>query len=288
MNSKKPILITGSHRSGTTWVGKVIAQNDNIKYIQEPFNIQRNNDLPFLKYWYQFPTQNNQNEIQEYIESYLYESSFLKKMWAKLQRNKEKRNLIKDPISFFSAEWLASTFDMDVVIIVRHPAAFISSLKRLGWEHPFDHFIEQPELMKTILFDFKDELEEFSKNKKDIIDQGILLWKLLYSTVLSYQVEHPEWYIVRHEDLSLNPEEEFEKMLDFLNIRMTDKIQKYIQKTTNDSNATDAATNVVHQLNRNSQENIKVWKNRLTEDEINRIKDGVESVSKFFYTDSDW
>ena len=37
MASGKPILVTGSHRSGTTWVGKMIAASPLVGYIQEPF-----------------------------------------------------------------------------------------------------------------------------------------------------------------------------------------------------------------------------------------------------------
>lgn len=35
---KNPILITGIHRSGSTFVGKMLSLNKNVAYIQEPFN----------------------------------------------------------------------------------------------------------------------------------------------------------------------------------------------------------------------------------------------------------
>jgi len=34
----KNILITGIHRSGSTFVGKIVSQANDIYYIQEPFN----------------------------------------------------------------------------------------------------------------------------------------------------------------------------------------------------------------------------------------------------------
>jgi hypothetical protein len=38
-NSKRhPILVTGTPRSGTTWVGKIIATSPSVGYIKEPFN----------------------------------------------------------------------------------------------------------------------------------------------------------------------------------------------------------------------------------------------------------
>jgi hypothetical protein len=33
-----PILVTGAHRSGTTWVGKMLALAPGVAYIHEPFN----------------------------------------------------------------------------------------------------------------------------------------------------------------------------------------------------------------------------------------------------------
>ena len=36
--SDKPILVTGAHRSGTTWVGKMLALAPGVAYIHEPFS----------------------------------------------------------------------------------------------------------------------------------------------------------------------------------------------------------------------------------------------------------
>ena len=42
------------------------------------------------------------------------------------------RLVIKDPISALSSDWLARNFALEVVVLVRHPAAFAASLKRLN------------------------------------------------------------------------------------------------------------------------------------------------------------
>src|SRR5690606_22492760 len=34
-----PILVTGAHRSGTTWVGQMLAAAPGVGYIKEPFNL---------------------------------------------------------------------------------------------------------------------------------------------------------------------------------------------------------------------------------------------------------
>jgi hypothetical protein len=50
------------------------------------------------------------------------------------------RLIIKDPIGALSSDWLARNFDLEVVVLVRHSAAFAASLKRLNWRHPFEHY----------------------------------------------------------------------------------------------------------------------------------------------------
>jgi len=37
----RPILVTGSHRSGTSWVGQTLAQAPGVFYVHEPFNLDR-------------------------------------------------------------------------------------------------------------------------------------------------------------------------------------------------------------------------------------------------------
>ena len=43
----KPILLTGSNRSGTTWTGKMIASSDEVFYVEEPFNCLINKKKEF-------------------------------------------------------------------------------------------------------------------------------------------------------------------------------------------------------------------------------------------------
>ena len=45
------------------------------------------------------------------------------------RRRRGDRVVMKDPLAFFSAEWLMQNFGMTVVVLIRHPAAFVASLK---------------------------------------------------------------------------------------------------------------------------------------------------------------
>jgi hypothetical protein len=195
---------------------------------------------------------------------------------------------MKDPIAIFSTEWLAKKFDMDVVMLIRHPVAFVSSIKRLNWQHNFSDFIEQPLLMQDHLHPFEAELKDHVLNKRDIIDQGILLWKLIYFMVDKFRKAHEDFIFVKHEDLSLNPLEEFRTLFTRLNVKLTEDIRRMIMEYSDACNPAEAPQGVMHQLKRNSTASINNWKTRLSDLEVKRIREGVESISSLFYKDEDW
>jgi hypothetical protein len=297
---KKNILVTGSHRSGSTWTGNVIAKAQKVRYIHEPFNIGKNRKdykTPFT-YWFEFlidgPTK-HQRESKAYIQSFyeVFHINNLKrfskvrsvkglyKYLADLKGRITDRTIIKDPIAIMSTEWIYMNYNIDVVVLIRHPAAFVASLKVKDWQYDFNNYLSQPNLMNTYLKDYQETIDDFSKNKKDIIDQGILLWNTIHETIAYYQKKYKnEWYFVKHEDLSIDPISEFNKMFSKLNLILDSKVENYINETTNGSEQSD--------FKRNSAKNIKTWKNRLSDDEIERIKIGTGNVWNKFYTDNDW
>ncbi len=277
MKIKTPLLITGSHRSGSTWIGKVIEQSNEFIYLNEPTSL---NDIPgstsMIKYWFQY--------IRESDKEIIMELTALNKNTL----NQGKRALYKDPLAFFSIDTFVNKLDADVLISVRHPAAFVSSLKRLGWSHDFNHFLEQEELMETYLYPFRDQVKEFSNNKKNIIEQGILLWNIINLNSLKFKQKYPQIYTVRHEDLSINPIVEFQKIFDYFGVSFTPEVKQYLLDTTSKDNNAEAQNNVTHQLHRDSKANIYNFKNRLTKEEIKQIRVCTEVISHAFYDKGWW
>ena len=143
-------------------------------------------------------------------------------------RRRRSRPLLKDPIAVFSSEWLASRFDAQVIVLIRHPAAFVSSVKRLGWTHDFALFLDQPLLLRDHLAPFEDEIRDFAEHERDQIDQAILLWRLIYHTVGTFRDRHPDWTFVRHEDLSREPVPGFESLFATLGVEIDDGIRRAI------------------------------------------------------------
>jgi len=308
LDSRKPILVTGSHRSGTTYVGRVISEHPSIVYIHEPFNIQWCRPgicSARFPYWFTYITEGNEALFYKHVKNTItFRYNIAEELKSLrniedvarmlrdysvffLSRLRSLRPLIKDPIAFFSAEWLASKFDMDVIVLIRHPAAFTYSLKKKNWTFNFSNFLEQPLLMKDHLYPFEKEIREYAEKEHDIIDQATLLWNIIHYMIIKYMKTHTDWIFLRHEDIARDPLGGFQIIFKKLNIEFS----KYIKDVIKDYSC---STNPIEQfkgsksLKRNSKLLISTWKYRLTVSEIDRIRSKVENISEVFYSDEDW
>jgi hypothetical protein len=275
-------------------------------YIREPFNV----DSPprivgrGFDYWFTYITGQNEHDFYESLNNvialrYDLMSQFrtaqtpkdglqLLKEFAKfsLFRIAGLRPLLKDPLAIFSAEWLAATFNMNVVVMMRHPAAFVSSIKRLGWKYPFSHFLAQPLLVKEHLHPFVAEIEEYATKEYDILDQATLLWKLIYQVINKYQERHKDWIFIRHEDFAREPLSGFNVLFDKLDLKFSPRIQERIKEYSDARNPINSEN--PHLIRRNSQSIVKKWQQELSKSQIARIRNKVENIADRFYQDEDW
>lgn len=309
MSRQRGILVTGAHRSGSTWVGRMLAHSNEVQYIHEPFNLKCRKGICQAKFnhWYSYVDDDVENNTDIYAalsDTLNFRYAFGAELGEvkttrdigravrdslKMSRGRffQLRPLMKDPLALFSSEWLSHKFNMDVVILIRHPAAFVSSLKVKGWSFPFSHFLNQPILIERYLYPFKDEIYEYSVREKDLISQAILLWKITHYVILRYRERYPDWLYLRHEDLSRNPLDDFSDLYCQLDLKLTTKIKDRIQASSGKSNPKETSHNI-HNVNRDSAANIWNWKTRLSRDEIQKIYEGVGDIGKSFYGDIDW
>lgn len=301
---KTHILITGSHRSGSTWTAKMISAHPDVNYIAEPFNPGFNYPGNPIRRWFTYlDPEGEYPEIKRYIRArsqltlagLISDLRFLfrKGYFGAYFRMQSRRlflpcQLIKDPIAIFSAEWLAKTFNMKVIVLIRHPAAFVASLILKSWTFDFGELLVQNTLIEQHLYPFRDEIEYAAKNHLSILEQGILLWNIFYYRIYKYKKLHPDWYFIKHEELSLAPGEKFRELFAYIGIPWDEEVHRMIRKTSDSKNINSFEASRNDEIIRNSADNIKIWKNRLTVDEINKIRIGTYTCWNLFYDESDW
>lgn len=310
-SSKSPVLVTGSHRSGSTWIGNILALDPHSGYIHEPFNRRHRRGIfrVHFKQAYTYITEENEAPyLAPFRDMLSWKFSPLAQMsqihaprdlavtarnmgYFQMQRLRGSRPIVKDPLALFSAPWLADRFGMRVVVAIRHPAAFVASLRSAGWDRfPFADLRDQELLMRKHLAPFRVEIEAAAQTRPDVVDMGILLWRIFHHRIDQYQREHPDWIFVRHEDLSRDPPAQFETLFDRLGLRFSQTTAKKLHGLTGGGSRwrNPFRQGATGNLARDSQKNILSWKARLTQSEIAYIRYAVEPLAAKFYSDADW
>ncbi len=301
-----PILVTGTHRSGTTWIGKMLAADWSTAYISEPLNVWHRPGVFRAKihHWYQYICTENESEVLPAFND-LFEFDY--HLWDEIRSIRSRRDflrmgrdflicynglmrgqraLIKDPFAVFSIDWFAKTLKCKVVVAVRHPAAFVSSLKRLNWPFDFQDLLDQPLLMRDQLEPYRAQME--SAKTDDVIGQSALLWNLIYRSVHATLARNPDLIAVRHEDLSRDPVNGYRDLYKSLGLDFTRRVEKMILSSSSSDNPAEPPRKNIHSVKLDSRANMENWKKRLTDDEIKRIRSMTEEVSHLFYPEVEW
>src|SRR5215212_1667117 len=276
--AQDPILVTGTHRSGTTWVGKMLAADGCTAYISEPLNVLHRPGVfrAKVKHWYQYICEENE---REYLPAFKDLLEFDYHLWEEVRSLRSRRDflrmgrdflifynglmrgqraLLKDPFAVFSTPWFAKKLNCKVVITVRHPAAFASSLKRLNWTFDFQDLLNQPLLMRDHLAPYQDEMQAIQRD--DVIGQAALLWKLIYAAVHAIHEWNPDFLVVRHEDLSRNPVDGYRQLYSSLGLEFTPRVEKFILNSSSSENPAESSRKKVHDFKLDSRTNIDIWK----------------------------
>jgi hypothetical protein len=306
MNRQQTILVTGAHRSGTTWVGKMLAADVDTAYISEPLNVLHRPGVfrAPVRRWYQYITEENE---AQYLPAFHELFNFQYHTWLEIKSIRSRRDflrmgrdfhtffigsmhgqraLLKDPFAVFSTPWFANKLDCQVVITVRHPAAFASSLKRLNWPFDFHNLLNQPMLMRDHLEANRADMQAIQPD--DITGQAALLWRMIYRFVHQTSSLFPQFDIVRHEDLSLDPIAGYKKLYKSLGLTFSEKVKQLIINSSSSENPAKLARKKTHSVELDSRASLVNWKKILTTEEIDQIRKTTESVSSLFYSDDEW
>jgi hypothetical protein len=301
-----PILVTGAHRTGTTWVGRMLAADPQTAYISEPLNaLHRPGVLSAgAPHWYTYICEENEGD---YLSSFHDLLKFRYHLFAELRSLRSRKDflrmgrdagiflrgrlfrqrpLLKDPFAVFSLPWFAGRLNCRVVVTVRHPAGFASSLKRLNWAFDFSDLLDQPLLLRDHLEPYRKEMASIARD--DVLGQAGLLWAMVYRVVHDACRRIPSIRIVRHEDLSLDPPGGYRRLYGELGLNFTPRVERTILSSSSSENPAELSGKKVHSVKLDSRANMDNWKKRLARDEIARIRRVTEEVAHLYYPEVDW
>jgi hypothetical protein len=254
-----------------------------IAYLWEPFSPLARpgiRDVPFDA-WFAYVCERNQDR---------YEPG-LRDMLAYRYRYAAELRAIRSPkdagrLAVFSSEWIADRLGAEVIVLIRHPAAFVNSVVRRELRHPFRDFVDQPLLMDGLLAPFEDDVRRFAEQEQPLIDQGILLWNLIHHAIAEFRTNRPDWLFLRLEDVAQDPLARFGAMFDHLGLPFEDEVRATILEHSDASNPDQVAD--MASTKRDSRAAVQAWRRSLSSDDLGRIRGGVEPIAATFYGDEDW
>lgn len=228
--------LSGSGRSGTTWLGQVLAANPGSAFLYEPLHswfasfpedlspaITDASDRPYIRVGSSNPS------WTRYIARVLEGRGFTRRtllsgvparqrpraIWRALAGN---RLVIKEIRSNLMLDWLTSTFGVRVILITRHPCAVVASQAARNWgtkRNVLDSFFSQPEFVEDHL---RGDLHHLNR---DNLDTGLkrlaARWAIENRVALETARNNDMVLPVAYERLVLNSRSELEKIFDFLN-----------------------------------------------------------------------
>ncbi len=265
------ILVTGSGRSGTTWLGNIIGSCSGFLSLFEPFNykyvpqINTSSLRPYIR------PDSKEHRLDKTIEDVLLGKIRNKWILSENRRNVTWRIIVKEIRANLFLGYLKKRFKNPIIFTTRHPCAVVLSRMKKKWETHLDTFLDQQELMEDYLYPFEGLIRGCKKD----IEKHAIMWSIENMIPLK-QLENEEAIFCKYENL-VTKREELERVFTLLGLKMPCGISDKISKPT------DVSTN----KDRNyliEGRNLQGWKSELNKDEVRTISDIVSSFGIDLYT----
>jgi hypothetical protein len=159
-----------------------------------------------------------------------------------------------------SIEWLAGEFDMDVVLLLRHPANVLASWLEVHLKDARNTTLENsPEIRARYL-----EPWGVAPPGPDPIEQ--MSWRigLLIAVLEDVSTRHPDWPVRIHEQLCVDPMAEFERLYGDLGLSWGPSSEEFLRT----HNAPGSGFNI----NRIASEVSDSWRTRLDDSQLNTLR----------------
>lgn len=259
----RPIFVSGTHRSGTTWVAKMLSA-PGLWYIHEPFNPNKNAWKEPFSY---VPVDGDDPTVDRHM-SWVLKGGFRASsmngpvdhylMPLRLFRPPIHRIMIKDPLACLLTGYLTRRFDLQTIVLFRHPCGFVASVTRLGWPTAIQlkEFLSRRQLMDDYLAPYADLMERHSTG--DSIESAAVLHGVLNS-VLWRQTNELGLGWFRFKDLCASPIERFQGLFERLDLPYSEAVRDQHVKLCTSGSAVSGDYHP-HAVARQSQAMAESWR----------------------------
>lgn len=264
---RKSILIAGTARSGTTWLGDIIASQLPSRVLFEPFNPDLVPEYRGFHYFQYLRPGTAHPEFGAFARKVF--TGALRNRWVDRQNERihSQYRLIKEIRINLALKWLHDNFpEVPLLLLVRHPCAVVLSRMELGWatDRDIEPLLSQPDLVADHLTPYMALIQNATTDE----EKHAVIWSVSNLVPLK-QFQPNEIKIVYYENLCTRPALELPAIFAAIGQPYHASKNAVISRP---SQTTRVASAVV-----DGTDKISAWKKRLSAEQIENILQVVEA-----------
>lgn len=284
----RPLLVIGNGRSGTSWIGDTLSQERSLTYYREPCHPGRKGlsgeaaDAVWTRY---VPPGGSDRYFQETLGG-AFDGLMVRGggvSWRGLPARvlQRPRILVKEVAAFLSLDWLYQRWKPEVLVVVRHPCAYAASVRALRHDAAEIARFDMLRNNKTLQQNYIGHLMPHLTSVEGPLEASVASWAIRNYINLRLQAERPEWQVIYYEELARNPAEKFRSLFLKYNLHWDKTIAEWIRAKTTTEQVGHFTTSRV------SSTRIDAWRQRLSSEEVARIRRVVEPFDLPIYSHAD-
>jgi hypothetical protein len=207
---ERPIFIVGSSRSGTSMLTRILGSSTELKYFSEN-RIVRRHMWQMVK-----DTGLISRELPE-LEKTLIRLSGVKYQQRLLEKTPGHSLLINSLANYFP--------DAQFIHIIRDGRDVALSMLKHSWI-----VSELEEINRIFWIDFIPQHWQNNWHNLSLWQRGIVRWAVYLSSAKNITFDRQRYCEISYENLCVNPENTFEKILSFLELKTTEMIKIQLSK----------------------------------------------------------
>jgi hypothetical protein len=286
---RRPILVTGVPRSGTTWLARWLAHGRGMALAgREPMN-PRGRQYALggtLPGWARLtePTARQRRGLAlayRGLNPFVY-SRYGTRQWAAPWPGT--RMVIKDPFAVLSIPAVVRVTSALPVLVYRHPGAVLASYRRMGWTTDLD---EVQRLVEQARAEGGPDLPDLPRDGEvDDVEAMARFWSTLHTLALEdAAATGTKVLVVAHSELAASDPDEGRAFADTLGIRWTPAMAAELapedegrQETEPPAEAETVSSSALHRFDRAPSAVADAWRRHVAPADLERIEAATEPV----------
>jgi Sulfotransferase family len=206
------VLVAGTGRSGTAWVSNIINYANEYRYLLEPFQPYRTEEISnFKQRQYMRPDNTDPAFV---LPARLVLSGAIHNPWVDRYNRRwiSRRRVIPEIRANLMLKWLRDRFPKTRIIwLLRHPIADANSRLRLGWKNHLDELLSQ----ETLVDDHIGPLRREIMSAQTEFERQLFLW-CIENFVPLRQLAPGDVHVAFYENFCERPKFEIDRLFHYL------------------------------------------------------------------------